>query len=210
MRGKLLFLIPALLLTSAGTKAQAPASALENKIDSIFAQVTQKDSPGLAALVRKDGKTVFEQGYGVRDLRTMAKIDAHTNFRLASFTKQFTAMAIMLLIHYGKLHYDDKLGQIFPEFPAYGKDITIRNLLNHTSGLPDYEDLMDAAEKANGPTWSRKRRRDSLPREQAGLTAIPATLSSAWLSLKFQENLSATFLPSVFSLRCTWITPSCT
>jgi len=60
----------------------------------------------------------------------------------------------MLLAHDGKLQYDDKLMKFYPEFPAYGKDITLRNLLNHTAGLPDYEDLMDAAEKSNGPTWS--------------------------------------------------------
>lgn len=153
MRAKRI-LISALLLFSAGTKAQAPAATVEDKIDSVFAEVTQKDAPGLAALVRKDGKTVFEKGYGVRELRTRAGIDAHTNFRLASFTKQFTAMAIMLLVHDGKLRYDDKLTQVFPEFPAYGKHITIRNLLNHTSGLPDYEDLMDAQEKAKGPIWT--------------------------------------------------------
>jgi CubicO group peptidase (beta-lactamase class C family) len=116
--------------------------------------VASPDAPGLAVLVRKNGQTVFERGYGVRDLRSNAKIDAHTNFRLASFTKQFTAMAIMLLVHDGKPRHDETLAEIFPDFPAYGKSITIRNLLNHTSGLPDYEDLMDAAEKAKGPIWS--------------------------------------------------------
>jgi CubicO group peptidase (beta-lactamase class C family) len=90
----------------------------------------------------------------LRELRTKAKIDARTNFRLASFTKQFTAMAIMLLVHDGKLRYDETLTEIFADFPAYGKTITVRNLLNHTSGLPDYEDLMDAVEKTGGPTWT--------------------------------------------------------
>ena len=71
----------------------------------------------------------------MRDLRTRAKIDSQTNFRLASVTKQFTAMAIMLLVHDGKLQYDDRLTDIFPDFPAYGKDITIRNLLTHTGRL---------------------------------------------------------------------------
>ncbi len=85
---------------------------------------------------------MFERGYGVADLRSLHKIDAHTNFRLASCTKQFTAMAIMLLVHDGKLRYEDRLTDIFPDFPEYGKSITIRNLLNHTSGLLDYEDLM--------------------------------------------------------------------
>ncbi|HEY2116001.1 MAG TPA: serine hydrolase domain-containing protein, partial [Candidatus Angelobacter sp.] len=90
------------------------------------------------------GHVVFRQGYGVTDLRTLHPIEPNTNFRLASFTKQFTATCIMLLVHDGKLHYDDHLTDIFPEFPAYGKAITIRNLLNHTSGLPDYEDLLMA------------------------------------------------------------------
>src|SRR5262249_3580275 len=112
------------------------------------------DAPGLAVLVRQNGKTLFERSYGVRDLRTKARIDAHTNFRLASFTKQFTAMAVMLLVHDGKLRYDETLTEIFPDFPDYGKSITIRNLLNHVSGLPDYEDLMERAEKASGPIWS--------------------------------------------------------
>ena len=105
-------------------------------------------------MVKQNGKIIFEKGYGVRDLRSNAKIDSKTNFRLASFTKQFTAMAIMLLVHDGKLRYDESLTDIFPQFPAYGKIITIRNLLNHTGGLPDYEDLMDAVEKQSGPKWS--------------------------------------------------------
>lgn len=94
-------------------------------------------------LVVRHGKPVFQHGYGVTDLRTLHAIDAETDFRLASFTKQFTAMCIMLLVHDGKLRYDDHLTDIFPEFPAYGRPITIRNLLNHTSGLPDYEDLLE-------------------------------------------------------------------
>jgi CubicO group peptidase (beta-lactamase class C family) len=93
--------------------------------------------------VAKNGKPFFHEGYGVADLRTLHPIDATTDFRLASFTKQFTAMCIMLLVHDGKMHYDDHLTDFFPEFPAYGKAITVRNLLNHTSGLPDYEDLLD-------------------------------------------------------------------
>jgi len=99
-------------------------------------------APGAAVLVVHDGRTVFSRGYGITDLRTRDRIDSQTNFRLASFTKQFTATCIMLLAHDGKLHYDDHLTDFFPEFPAYGKPITIRNLLNHTSGLPDYEDLL--------------------------------------------------------------------
>lgn len=112
------------------------------------------DEPGFAILVKRNASVVSETFQGVRQLRDKPRIDAHTNFRLASCSKQFTAMAVMLLVHDGKLRYDDSLSGIFPEFPAYGNAITVRHLLNHTSGLPDYEDLMDAAEKQRGPLWS--------------------------------------------------------
>jgi len=64
---------------------------------------------------------------------------------------------MILLVRDGKLRYDESLTEIFPEFPAYGKTITVRNLLNHTGGLPDYEDLMDAAEKTKGQIWSAEK-----------------------------------------------------
>src|SRR3954467_2202291 len=118
------------------------------RLDAIYSPLTDARSPGLAVLVRQNGRTVLEHGYGVRDLRTLAAIDRTTNFRLASFTKQFTAHAIMLLVHDGKLRYDTTLSEIFPAFPAYGPASTIRQLLTHTSGLPDYGDLMD------GGTWT--------------------------------------------------------
>jgi CubicO group peptidase (beta-lactamase class C family) len=122
--------------------ATASAQVSPTQIDAIFAPLKSTSAPGAAVLVVRDGKPVFRRGYGVTDLRTARPLDAQTNFRLASFTKQFTAASIMLLARDGKLHYDDHLTDFFPEFPAYGKAITVRNLLNHTSGLPDYEDLL--------------------------------------------------------------------
>ena len=120
----------------------ASAQVSPTQIDAIFAPLKSTNAPGAAVLVVQNGRVIFRKGAGVTDLRTLHKIDEHTNFRLASFTKQFTAACIMLLVHDGKLHYDDHLTDIFPEFPAYGKAITIRNLLNHASGLPDYEDIL--------------------------------------------------------------------
>src|SRR5271168_445446 len=150
------FALGVALAEASSAQVQTPPS--EQQLDAIFSNATQKDVPGVAVLVRKDGRTVFERGYGVRDLRTKAPIDAQTNFRLASFTKQFTAMAIMLLVHDRKLRYDQTLTEIFPDFPAYGKNITIRNLLNHTGGLPDYEDLMMVAETPrNSWIWTPDR-----------------------------------------------------
>src|SRR6266851_609805 len=144
-------------VTTYSTFAQSSSSDLAKQLDRAFSGIASPDSPGFAVLVKKDGKIVFEKGYGVRDLRTKIAIDAQTNFRLASFTKQFTAMAAMLLVHDGKLRYDESLTDIFPEFPAYGKTITVRNLLNHTGGLPDYEELMDAVEKTKEQIWSAEK-----------------------------------------------------
>src|SRR5438874_12609803 len=136
---RFLALIAALTLPAfAGDK---PPS-LQNKLDKIFAAFAP-DQPGLAVLVRKNGHTIYQRGFGVRDPQTRAPINPQTDFRLASCTKQFTAMAVMLLAHDGKLRYDTHLTDLFPDFPAYGKAITIRHLLNHSSGLPDYEELME-------------------------------------------------------------------
>jgi CubicO group peptidase (beta-lactamase class C family) len=125
-----------------GLASSVLAQVSSHQIDEVFSSIKSSTAPGAAVLVVRDGKPVFRQGYGVTDLRTLHPINAETNFRLASFTKQFTAMCIMLLVHDGKLRYDEHITEIFPEFPAYGRHITVRNLLNHTSGLPDYEDIL--------------------------------------------------------------------
>lgn len=135
----------------------AAASAQEvtpQQVEALFAREVHPAEPGLGVLVKWNGQIVFEKGYGARKLGSSEAITPDTNFRLASFTKQFTAMAIMLLVHDGKLRYDTRLTEIFPSFPAYGKDIAVQNLLTHTSGLPDYEDLMDQAQKARGTRWT--------------------------------------------------------
>jgi CubicO group peptidase (beta-lactamase class C family) len=126
------------------------------KLEAIFAPLSDSKSPGLAVLVRRDGRAIFERGYGVRDLKAFAAIGPQTNFRLASCTKQFTAMAIMLLVHEGKLRYEENLTEVFPEFPAYGKSVTVRHLLNHTSGLQDYETLMEQEERRGGHRWTEE------------------------------------------------------
>jgi CubicO group peptidase (beta-lactamase class C family) len=128
----------------------ADLSQLTKRIDSIFVGLNSDREPGAAVLVVKDERIDFERGYGVTDLSTRHRIDAQTNFRLASVTKQFTAMGVMLLVHDGRLSYESRLTDIFPDFPEYGKSITVRHLLNHTSGLLDYEDLMPKVE-ANVP-----------------------------------------------------------
>jgi len=89
--------------------------------DSVFAGLVKPDEPGFAVLMRYKGKNICTRTEGVRDRRSKAKIDALTNFRLESFTKQFTAMAIVLLVHSGKLRYDQRSRNSFPIFPPTAK-----------------------------------------------------------------------------------------
>ena len=146
------FLAFAGIATNAGAQVRLNSSSMSENLDAIFAPLVTTHSPGVAVLVVQDGKKLLERGYGLRDLQSAAKIDPRTNFRLASCSKQFTAMAIMLLVHDGKLRYDQKLTDVFPDFPAYGRAISIRNLLNHTGGLQDYETLMEQPE--NKAKWT--------------------------------------------------------
>jgi CubicO group peptidase (beta-lactamase class C family) len=102
-----LFLFFTIAILAAPPSLMAGEDAPKPKVGAVFSKLTNQNEPGLAVLVTKDGKLLFEKGYGVRNLATKAKIDAKTNFRLASCTKQFTAMAIMLLVHDGKLRYEE-------------------------------------------------------------------------------------------------------
>jgi CubicO group peptidase (beta-lactamase class C family) len=136
----------ALMMISVSHSAGADSRA--KRVEEVFARMVLDREPGAAVLVVEGGRVVFERGYGIADFRTMRPIDEMTNFRLASVTKQFTAAAVCLLVRDGKLCYDDALTSVFPDFPAYGRDISIRHLLQHTSGLPDYENLMMAPDPA--------------------------------------------------------------
>lgn len=87
---------------------------------------------------------LLEQAYGMADFADSARLSVNSTFYLASLSKQFTAMAVMLLRERGLLSYDDPLSRYFPSFPPWAGSVTIRHLLTHTSGIPDYYEL-DAA-----------------------------------------------------------------
>lgn len=111
-------------------------------VDHLFADFSLPGVPGVSVAVIRDGKHVLTASYGLANLERGTACAANTNYRLASVTKQFTAMCIMILAERGKLSLDDTLPKFFPGFPDYGKQITVRHLLTHTSGLLGYEDLI--------------------------------------------------------------------
>ncbi len=112
-----------------------------DKIDLLF-QAYQDDAPGAAVMVIHKGEVIDERYYGLADLKHMTRISSMTNFRLASVSKQFTAMAVLQLMDQGKIDFSTGLREIFPEFPDYAEAINYGQLLHHTSGLIKYEKLI--------------------------------------------------------------------
>lgn len=121
--------------------AGAPATPDPAKIDALFARWTA-NSPGCAVGVAEKGKVVFEKAYGMADLEHDVPNTPDTIFEAGSVAKQFTAAAVLLLARDGKLSLDDPVRTYIPELPDYGKPLTIRHLLTHTSGLRDWSDVV--------------------------------------------------------------------
>lgn len=128
------------LLISSCTAPQTLTT--ERSIDAVMSAYAAPDAPGASVLVMDGDSIIFRKAYGLASVKDRVPFTVSTNVRLASVTKQFTAMSILILKEQGKLSLDDKILKFFPDFPLYGKEITVRNLLNHTSGLWDYEDFV--------------------------------------------------------------------
>lgn len=116
---------------------------IKEKIDSIFAEFNSGCTPGVSVAVVKSGELIYQNGFGYADLEKRVKIEPETNFRLASITKQFTALSILILEDEGKLKLNDKLSKYFPELPGYADSISLKNILQHTLGLLAYEDYIN-------------------------------------------------------------------
>lgn len=113
-----------------------------HRVDQLFEMYDQPNAPGAAMMVIKDGKAILKKTYGLAHVERGVPVTSNTNFRLASVTKQFTAVCILMLMEMQQLTLEQTLKDIFPDFPDYGRQITVRHLLTHTSGLIDYEDLI--------------------------------------------------------------------
>ncbi|HVU33692.1 MAG TPA: serine hydrolase [Opitutaceae bacterium] len=116
---------------------------------------TTGDKPGVAVLVARDGKILYQGGFGYADIAHRTPITPDTKFRIGSITKQFTAAAILRLAQDGKLSVSDPLSKFFPTFPN-GDAITLRHLLTHTSGIHSYTDKPDIAEHVTKPVTPDK------------------------------------------------------
>jgi CubicO group peptidase (beta-lactamase class C family) len=115
---------------------------MEKRIDSLLKVYQVSGCPGASVLVYEKGRTLFAKGYGIKNITTGKKVNVTSCFRLASLTKQFTAMSVLQLYQAGKLSLDSPAHRYLDSMPVYSHGITLRHLLTHTSGLVDYEDLV--------------------------------------------------------------------
>ena len=122
------------------------------RADTLLAASGRPDGPGVAVLIAIDGAVVYRHAVGLADLEQGTAVTQRTNFRLASVSKQITAMALMILAEEGRLDIDDSMVQYLPELAVFGPDITLRHLLIHTAGLPEVYDRL-TTEAADG--WPR-------------------------------------------------------
>ncbi|MGB8654632.1 MAG: serine hydrolase domain-containing protein [Candidatus Acidiferrales bacterium] len=101
-------------------------------------EIKAQKIPGLALAIVRDGKIVKAKGYGLANVELDVPVKPETLFQTGSVGKQFTATAVMMLVEEGKVGLDDKITKYFPDVPVAWQEITVRNLLSHTSGIPDY------------------------------------------------------------------------
>jgi CubicO group peptidase (beta-lactamase class C family) len=133
------------LAVSAQTTPPAPPDNPTARVDELFQKMDTTVSPGCALSVMKDGRIIYERGYGMADLEHNVPITPQTVFHVASMSKQFTAASILMLAQEGKLSLDDPVRKYVPEVPDFGTPVTIRQLIHHTSGLRDQWDLLGLA-----------------------------------------------------------------
>lgn len=131
------------------------ANKMVAECDAIFQQAYTNNSPGAAILIAKGDKILYRKAFGMANLELNVKMKPESVFQLASITKQFTAVAIMMLVEQGKLSLKDSLSKFISDFPR-GNEITVHHLLNHTSGIKSYTNL---------PEFRAKTRLDMTPAE---------------------------------------------
>jgi CubicO group peptidase (beta-lactamase class C family) len=141
-------LTTSLLVGCAGatSSTRTPSGADARDVDALFTAYDGPERPGASVVVIHEGRVVLDRAYGRAELEARTPATQNTHYRLASLTKQFTAMAIMLLVEEGKLGYEDRVVDVLPGFPAALSEVRVRHLLQHTSGIWDYEAFVPATQ----------------------------------------------------------------
>jgi D-alanyl-D-alanine carboxypeptidase len=142
-------IVAASLLATVATSALALPADFKSTADAIIAKAVPEGGPGVAVIVTERGTTAYRAERGMANIDGKVAIAPGTSFRFASITKQFTAAAIMKLVDQGKVSLDDPLTKYLPDYPGPGGKATVRQLLNHTSGIMPYTQILEWAAQAN-------------------------------------------------------------
>lgn len=140
--------VVSLLLEKGATESPMPPPA--QLIDGLYSSLNGKSSAGVAVLVAKDGKMIYNKGFGYANLEQKQAVTPDTKFRIGSITKQFTSAAILKLQEANKISVNDKLSKFLPDFPR-ADEVTIHHLLTHTSGIHSYTSKPEFLEKVTAP-----------------------------------------------------------
>ncbi len=134
---KILFL----LLMVTGNFITISGQNTDKKIDDLVSSQYKSDEPGAAVLVAKEGKIIYEKGFGTANLELNIPVKPESVFEIGSITKQFTAVSVLMLTEQGKLSLDDEITKYIEDYPTRGHKITIHHLLTHTSGIKSYTNV---------------------------------------------------------------------
>ena len=165
-------LVAALALGAPGVSTGAAAQSRPSKaevartVDSlarVFITDKERGSPGVSIEVVRGSDTLVMKGWGMADLENDVPATAQTVYRIGSITKQFTSTAVMQLVQDGKVKLDDSIGTYLPTLPVTWRGVTVRQLLNHTSGVPSYTDI--------GARWTKRWGEEMSPDSLVALTA---------------------------------------
>ena len=164
-----------LLAAAAVLPGTAQRDGLEPRVDAIFAPWTERNTPGCSVAVMRGGELLFAKGYGAANLEYDIPITPSTVFHVASVSKQFTALALALLVAEGKVSWDDDIRRYAPELPDFGTPVTLRQLAHHTSGIRDQWALLQMAGWRWGGDVIRQSDVLDLLSRQAALNFAPGT-----------------------------------
>lgn len=132
-------LLPSVAIGQAAARPNLTRAALVSRIDSLVEDhLAHAPAASAAVAVVRGGDTIVMRGYGLADIQSKRAAGPATVYEIGSITKQFTSSAIMRLVEQGKISLDDDLSKYLPNFPLHGHHVTIRQLLNHTSGIHSY------------------------------------------------------------------------
>jgi CubicO group peptidase (beta-lactamase class C family) len=146
----------------AGAEKESTAAS----VDRLFAQWDRPGTPGCAVAVMQGGAIVHRRGYGAANLELAVPITASSVFNVGSIAKQFTAVSVLMLAEQGKLSLDDDVRKYVPEAPDFGTPITLRHLIQHTSGLRDFLEMLEMAGHRTGDIATEKDVLDMVSRQR--------------------------------------------